>query len=132
MDMAKQANRVAYFELPADDVARASAFYNTVFGWETPPMGSEGVFALTTPADERGNPTEPGGINGDIAPRSAGLDRPLIMILVDDIDAHLQAIQAAGGKVVTPRQGVPEFGLSWAVFADTEANHVGIYTFVVQ
>ena len=70
--MMKQANKVAYFELPADDVARASAFYNTVFGWNTPDMGNGGVFALTTAADEQGNPTEAGGINGDISPRSKG------------------------------------------------------------
>lgn len=127
--MTKQAHKVAYFELPADDVARAGAFYNTVFGWETPPMGGGGVFALTTPADERGNPTEPGGINGDISPRSKELDRPLIMILVDDIDAHLQAIQDGGGKVISPRLDVAEFGLAWAVFADTEGNHVGVYAF---
>ncbi len=130
--MAKQANKVAYFELPADDVARASAFYQTVFGWDTPPMGGGGVFALTTPADARGNPTEPGGINGDISPRSTLLDRPLIMIQVDDTDAHLQAIADAGGKVVTPRQDVAEFGLAWAAFADTEGNHVGVYSFGKQ
>jgi uncharacterized protein len=127
--MAKPANRVAYFELPADDVSRASAFYNAVFGWETPPMGGGGVFALTTPADARGNPTELGGINGDISPRSKGLDRPLIMILVDDINTHLRAIQDAGGKVITHRQDVAEFGLAWAVFADTEGNHIGVYSF---
>ena len=125
--MMKRANKVAYFELPADDVARASAFYNTVFGWETPPMGGGGVFALTTPADQQGNPTEAGGINGDISPRTQGLDRPLIMILVDDMDTHLKAIEVAGGKVVTPRQDVAAFGLTWAVFSDTEGNHVGVY-----
>jgi predicted enzyme related to lactoylglutathione lyase len=127
--MAKPANKVAYFELPADDVARASAFYNAVFGWHTPPMGSGGVFALTTAADERGNPTAPGGINGDISPRSKGLDRPLIMILVDGVDAQLQAVKEAGGKVVHPPQAETGFGLVWAVFSDTEGNHIGLYSF---
>jgi predicted enzyme related to lactoylglutathione lyase len=127
--MGKPANKVAYFELPADDVARASAFYNAVFGWHTPPMGNGGVFALTTAADERGNPTESGGINGDISPRSKGLDRPLIMILVDGVDAQLQAVKEAGGKVVHPPQAETEFGLVWAVFSDTEGNHIGLYSF---
>ena len=127
--MAKPVNKVAYFELPADDVARASAFYHSVFGWNTPPMGNGGVFALTTPADERGNPTEPGGINGDISPRSKGLDRPLIMILVDSVDAQLQAVKEAGGNVVHPPQAETEFGLVWAVFSDTEGNHIGLYSF---
>jgi uncharacterized protein len=126
--MSKQVNKVAYFELPADDVTRASAFYNTVFGWATPPMGNGGVFALTTAADERGNPTEPGGINGDISPRSKGLDRLLLMVLVDSVDAHLQIVKNAGGKVVHPPQKENEFGLVWAVFSDTESNHIGMYS----
>jgi uncharacterized protein len=126
--MTNQANKVAYFELPADDVARASAFYNTVFGWNTPPMGNGGVFALTTAADARGNPTEAGGINGDIQPRSKGLDRPLIMILVDSVDAGLQAVKDAGGNVIHPPRKETEFGLVWAVFSDTESNHVGMYS----
>ncbi len=125
--MSQAINTVAYFELPADDVSRASAFYNTVFGWKTPPMGNGGVFALTTESDERGNPTEAGGINGDISPRSKELDRPLIMIIVEDVDAQLQAVKNAGGEVVTPPQIVSEFGLTWAVFSDTEGNHVGVY-----
>jgi uncharacterized protein len=127
--MSKQANKVAYFELPADDVARASAFYNTVFGWNTPPMGNGGVFALTTPADQRGNPTEPGGINGDISPRSKGLDRPLLMIMVDDVAAQLKSVTGAGGAIVHPPQLEAQFGLTWAVFSDTEGNHVGVYAF---
>lgn len=127
--MSEQANKVAYFELPADDVARASAFYNAVFGWHTPPMGNGGVFALTTAADERGTPTEAGGINGDISPRSKGLDRPLIMILVDRVDVQLKAVGDAGGSVIHPPQKEADFGLVWAVFSDTEGNHVGMYSF---
>ena len=127
--MSVQVNKVAYFELPAEDVARASAFHTTVFGWRTPPMGNGGVFALTTAADERGNPTEAGGINGDISPRSKQLDRPLIMILVDSVDAQLKAVRDAGGRVVHPPQKESKFGLVWAVFSDTEGNHVGMYSF---
>jgi uncharacterized protein len=126
--MMNQPNKVAYFELPADDVARASAFYNKVFGWTTPPMGNGGVFAITTPSDERGNPSEAGGINGDIQLRSKGLDRPLIMILVEDVKAQIVAVKDAGGYVVHPPQEEATFGLVWAVISDTEKNHIGIYS----
>jgi uncharacterized protein len=127
--MTMQASKVAYFELPADDVDRAGAFYRTVFGWQTPSMGNGGVFALSTAADERGNLTEAGGINGDIAPRSKRLDRPLIMIMVDDVEAKLRSIKAAGGTVVHAAHKEEAFGLTWAVFADTEGNQVGVYAF---
>jgi uncharacterized protein len=126
--MMHQANRVAYFELPADDVARASVFYNKVFGWTTPPMGNGGVFALTTPSDGQGNPSVAGGINGDIQLRSKALDRPLIMILVEDVAVRIIAVNEAGGKVVHAPQEEQTFGLVWAVISDTENNHIGVYS----
>ena len=131
MYMAQQA-KVAWFELPADDTKRASSFYSKVFGWDTPEMGGGAFFALTTPSDKLANPAQPGAINGDISPRSEGLDRPLIMILVEDLDAQLKNIEEAGGTIRTPRQNVAEMGLAWAVFIDTEGNHVGVYEFTPQ
>lgn len=131
--MTKQANKVAWFELPADDVVRAKKFYNKVFGWNTPEMGGGGVFALTTAADKQGNPTEAGGINGDIQPRSKGLDRPVIMITVDNVEAQLQAVKDAGGKVVYGPEDASKFGGPlWAVFSDPEGNHVGVYSYAAQ
>lgn len=131
--MTKQANKVAWFELPADDVGRASTFYREVFGWTIPEMGGGGVFALTIAADEQGNPTEPGGINGDIQPRSEGLSRPTIMIMVEDVKAHLKAVEDAGGKVVYGPEDAREFGGPiWSVFSDTEGNQVGVYSYAAQ
>lgn len=122
-----QQSKVAWFELPADDMTRARTFYNQVFGWVTPDMGNGGVFAITTPSDQQGSPNEAGAINGDISPRSSKLDRPLIFIAVDDMDAHLKAVQNAGGTVVTTPQKEEQFGLVWSVIGDTEGNHVGLH-----
>ncbi|WP_340541098.1 VOC family protein [Nocardioides sp. GXZ039] len=123
-------NKVSWFEMPADDVERASSFYAKVFGWGTPPMGTEGAYALTTAADDFGNPTEIGGINGGIHRRTDPADAgPVVNISVDDLDATLEQIVAAGGRVVQPRSEVDEFGLSMALFADTEGNVLGIYRF---
>lgn len=128
--MTNQANKVSWFEMPADDVARASEFYSKIFGWATPPMGSDGAFALTVAADEYGNPTEVGGINGGIHKRQGASDAgPVINIMVDDIDAKLKAVEAAGGRVIQPRTDVEEFGLSIALFSDTEGNVMGIYNY---
>lgn len=123
------AHKVSWFEMPADDIDRASGFYNKVFGWRTPPMGSEGVYALTTAADDDGNPMEAGGINGGIHRRAGDADAgPVVNISVDDIDATLEQVVAAGGRVIQPRSTV-EFGLTTALFADTEGNVLGIYRF---
>lgn len=128
--MTKQANKVSWFEIPADDVTRASEFYSKVFGWATPPMGSDGTFALTTAADDNGNPTEVGGINGGFHKRMGASDAgPVINIMVDDIDAQLKEVEAAGGRVIQPRTDVEEFGLSMALFSDTEGNVMGVYNY---
>lgn len=125
-----QANKVSWFEMPADDIERAGEFYAKAFGWRTPPMGAEGAYALTTAADDYGNPTEIGGINGGIHRRTSETDAgPVVNISVDDIDAALERIVAAGGRIVQPRSVVEEFGLSMALFADTEGNVLGIYRF---
>ena len=125
-----KADKVSWFEMPADDVRRVSEFYSKVFGWETPPMGDDATFALTVAADENGNPTEVGGINGGFHKRAGASDAgPVINIHVDDIDAKLRAVEAAGGRVIQPRTEVGEYGLSMALFSDTEGNVMGVYKY---
>lgn len=85
--MIKKADKVSWFEMPADNVVRASTFYSAVFGWATPPMGKDATFALTVAADKNGDPTEIGGINGGFHQRHGATDAgPVINIYVDDID----------------------------------------------
>lgn len=126
----KKADKVSWFEVPADDVKRASEFYNKVFGWATPPMGKDATFALTVAADENGNPTEAGGINGGFHKRQGATDAgPVINIHVDDIDAKLKAVEEAGGRILQPRTEIKEYGLSMALFSDTEGNVMGVYNY---
>lgn len=128
--MTNQLNTVSFFELPADDVSRASIFYRHVFGWDTPDQGGGNVWTLTTPADENGQPKNAGAINGDIRPREDGFDRPLIMILVEDVDKQLKVVEEKGGAIISPAQDESQFGGPiWAVFSDTEGNNVGIFSF---
>ena len=128
--MTKQADKVSWFEMPADDVKRASEFYGKVFGWATPPMGDDATFALTVKADENGNPTEVGGINGGFHKRQGASDAgPVVNIYVDDIDAKLVAVEKAGGRIIQPRTEVGEYGLSMGLFSDTEGNVMGVYKY---
>jgi len=120
-------DKVSWFEIPADDVQRASAFYNSVFGWNMSDMGGGSLMAITTPAaDAQGTPKEPGAINGDISPRSEGFDKPLVVIETTDIDARIKSVEEAGGKIVLPRKDIAEMGMAWAIVSDTEGNNVGI------
>lgn len=126
--MTQSSDKVTWFEIPADDLTRASAFYGDVFGWATPPMGHHARFALTVSADEQGNPTEVGAINGGFHQRQGDFDRaPVINIRVADIDAKLDAVKAAGGQILQGRTEISEYGLVMALFKDTEGNVMGIY-----
>ena len=76
---------------------------------------------LTTAADKDYNPTEIGGINGGFYKRKSKDDRPSFGMETESIDKTLQAIEKAGGKVVTPKHAIGEWGFM-ADFADPEGN----------
>jgi predicted enzyme related to lactoylglutathione lyase len=124
--MAQQADKVTWFELPADDTQRAGAFYSNVFGWSTSDMGSGSLMALTTPSDEQGAPSEAGAINGDISPRSEAFNKPLIVITVQNMDEKIQMVQEAGGTIALAPQEMEGMNMIWAIVTDTEGNNVGI------
>ena len=122
--------KVVHFEIPTDDLDRAKAFYAEVFGWKLDTMqmpgGGDYTGATTTPVDDTMTPTEPGSINGALVNRADGNAAPVVTIDVEDIDAALQQISAAGGSTVTPRTTIPGMG-AFAYFKDSEGNITGLW-----
>lgn len=121
------ADKVTWFELPADDTARAGNFYSKVFGWNTSDMGGGSLMVTSGPvSDEQGTPSEPGSISGDISPRSEAFDKPLIVIEVEDIAVKIDMVKQAGGTVALAPKEVEGMGMIWAIVTDTEGNNFGI------
>ncbi|PZF80043.1 VOC family protein [Jiangella anatolica] len=119
--------RVAHFEIPADDLDRAREFYRAAFGWELTPMPEvDYTMVVTTPMDESGRPTEPGGINGGLFTRDPERTGPIVTIEVDDMDAALAAVERVGGATVLPKTAVMDMGFA-AYFRDTEGNVMGLW-----
>ena len=122
--------KVVHFEIPADDVDRAKAFYGSVFGWDlqTMPMGDgDYTSVVTTPVDEQTYaPTEPGAINGGMTQRDERTPAPVITIDVEAIDDALREIEAGGGSTVTGRTEIPGMG-AFAYFKDCEGNVMGLW-----
>lgn len=119
--------RVVHFEIPADDMARASEFYRSAFGWQLGEVpGMDYAMVGTTPTDESGAPTDPGAINGGMFKRQGPMTAPTIVIDVEDIDKALEIVNGLGAETVVPRQPVMEMGFS-AYFRDTEGNLVGLW-----
>lgn len=118
---------VVHFEIPADNVKRAQAFYSKAFGWQANPIpGMNYTMLGTTPSDHNGRPTEPGAINGGMGKRNGPLKNPVVTIGVDNIEASLETVKNLGGKVVQKKQQVGDMGFS-AYFKDTEGNVIGLW-----
>lgn len=107
--------RFSGFGINADDVARAKAFYEGVFGWTFSPWGPPDFYTCHDTGD---------GIGGLLQGRHPGPDgrsEPGLSVTfgVDDIEAAMAAIRAAGGEVLSAPYYIE--GVGHHVFmADTE------------
>jgi len=111
--------RPIHFELGADDVPRAISFYENVFGWRFEGWGGPMEYWLITTGEEGEQ-----GINGGLGMRADGVES-VNTYDVPDLDTALAAIEANGGKVISPRQ--PVAGVGWMAYCrDTESNTFGI------
>ena len=114
---------VVHFEMPFDDKARLTRFYEQAFGWQMQPMGADMgdyVLATTTPNGSNGRPSEPGAINGGFFPKKPDWPAqvPSVVIAVDDI-------KAAGGEVLGEPMEIPGVG-QYVSFMDSEGNRVSL------
>jgi predicted enzyme related to lactoylglutathione lyase len=112
--------RPIHFEIPADDPARAIAFYEAVFGWTFSKWeGPMPYWLITTGAE-----SEP-GINGGLMPRQQP-DQPVVNTIgVADVDETVAVVERSGGQVVVPKMAVPTIG--WLAYCkDTEGHIFGI------
>jgi predicted enzyme related to lactoylglutathione lyase len=114
-------SKIVHFEIPADDPERAMAFYGKALGWEfTKFEGPMDYWLIRT------GPDEAPGIGGGLAPRRQPGEGPVTVAGVASVDETAKAIEAAGGKTVIPRMGIP--GQGWAAyFTDPEGNVFGIF-----
>jgi predicted enzyme related to lactoylglutathione lyase len=105
---------VEHFEIPADDVGRATSFYETVFGWSMEAWDDENI--MISAGD---------GIGGDIHKKQA-LAHPTVVVTVDRIEDTIALIEANGGQVVGDIQPLGESG-RWVYVKDSEGNTIGLY-----
>ncbi len=118
---------VVHFEIPFDNKERAMKFYSEVFDWKLTDMSEMGyVMVQSVPVDEKQMPKEPGAINGGMFQRPKEAPHPMIYIDVESIDAVIEQIEAAGGKVVTANTPIPGMG-AYARVTDSEGNVIGLF-----
>ena len=111
--------RVVHFEITADDVARACKFYE-IFDWKITNSGMPGMEYWLAETG-KGEP----GVDGAIMPRSYNKQPVINTIGVDDLDAMIEKVKAAGGKIAGDKQTIPGVG-DFIYVLDTEGNKVGM------
>jgi predicted enzyme related to lactoylglutathione lyase len=122
-------NPVVHFEMPYEDEARVTRFYQQAFGWGMQSIGpqmGDYVTAQTAQTDENRMVTSPGAINGGFYPRSPdGPPHPSVVIAVGDIGAAMRNVTDAGGTVLGEPVDIPGIG-QYVSFTDTEGNRVSL------
>jgi predicted enzyme related to lactoylglutathione lyase len=109
--------KICYLEMPTTDIARSSAFYQKVFGWNVRTRGNGSIAFDDTTGEVSGS-----WIVGRPPSTTPGL---LLYIMVDSVKDTIDAVVAAGGEIVQPIGGdAPEIT---ARFRDPGGNVIGLY-----
>jgi predicted enzyme related to lactoylglutathione lyase len=111
---------IAHVELPSDDVERAKAFYEGLFGWTIRgPQENPNYQMFTSGPGDMGGTI---GLRGQTAPP----DGPRLYVTVDSIDTVLAKLDELGGSVVVGKTAVSSMGW-YAAIRDSEGNELGIW-----
>jgi hypothetical protein len=110
-----------HLAINADDVQRAKAFYEGVFGWRFEPWGPPEYYQARQAGEgfimalQSRRELKPGT-------RMAGFEATMA---VPDIAAATRAIESAGGRIVSTQVYIEGVG-KLAYFEDPEGNIVGV------
>jgi uncharacterized protein len=107
---------IVHFEIPADDMQRAKAFYSNLFGWKIEDY--QGMdYAMI---DVLGAP------GGGMMKRMHPEQQITNYIGVPSVDEYAAKVEKLGGKIIVPKKAVPGMGY-FIICMDTENNAFGIW-----
>jgi predicted enzyme related to lactoylglutathione lyase len=118
-------NAINWFEIATTDLNRAQQFYEAILDCKMQQInmgnGIEAVFPY-----EQGQ-----GVGGSLTSSKQGLvgtgGAVMYLNAGTSLDAALERVEAAGGKIVLPRQDLPPGIGFYAHIMDTEGNRVGLH-----
>lgn len=109
---------VIWAEIPVTDLARAAAFYRSVFGWpmEEMQMGGETVA-----------PFGQGGIGGNlvVGPAGTGTGNVVHLVVPDALETALARAEAAGGRAEGQVTRIPPG--RYILVQDPDGNRIGLF-----
>ncbi len=120
------ANVLNWFEIPVTDMARAVKFYCEVMGYESMSQINMGGY------DNALFPMEGEGVGGSLCKGEEfkpTTDGAIIYLNGNpDLAIPLSKVEAAGGKVILPKQLITEEIGYMAIFIDSEGNKVALHS----
>jgi predicted enzyme related to lactoylglutathione lyase len=106
---------IDYVEFSVRDLGAAKRFYTAAFGWQFNDYGPEY-------AGIKGVEGEVGGLHQTPQARTGG---PLVVLYSKDLERTLEAVRAAGGKIVREPFDFP--GGRRFQFTDPSGNELGVW-----
>ncbi|MBZ2208308.1 VOC family protein [Massilia soli] len=118
-------NAVGWFEIYVQDMERAKAFYEGVFGTPLAPLPSPGIEMLAFPMDSEryGSP----GALVKMPGIPSGGNSVLVYFVCDDCAVEAAKAATFGGKVEKEKFSIGEYG-HIALVTDTEGNMIGLHS----
>lgn len=110
---------IVHFDIPAGDVEKLAGFYRSLFGWRVEKAEGMDYWMIETAPQGQ-------GLNGGMMPRQAPEQTPTNYVQVESVEQFSRSVEELGGKVVMPKQEVPEMGF-FAICLDPEGNSFGIW-----
>ena len=111
----KAAASLVWFEIPAENLARARAFYGSLYGWEIEPFpGMKDYWHI----DTGGNDASP---DGALMVRMCPEHPVTNYISVESVTRAMARVEKLGGMIHKGKTAVPQMGY-FAICQDTENN----------
>jgi len=107
---------INYIEFLVSDMDAARGFYAAAFGWQFNDYGP-------TYAGIKKGAGEVGGLRLDAATSKTG---PLVILYSRDLDASLEAVETAGGRITKPPYAFP--GGRRFHFEDPSGNELAVWS----
>lgn len=116
----KMPSRIVWFEIPADDPARAKKFYGSLFGWKIGPFpGMTDYWHIDTGG---GDDMPDGGLMVRKHPEQSITN----YVAVSSVDKSAAKVEKLGGTICKSKTAVPQMGY-FAICQDTENNMFALW-----
>jgi len=118
-------NPVCWFEIYVDDMARAKAFYETVFQTTLEKLHSDDIEMWAFPMQ-----SDLWGAGGSLVKMegfSAGRNSTLVYFSCDDCAIEQARAEKAGGQLQRGKFSIGQYGFI-ALILDTEGNMIGLHS----